>query len=119
MIFLVSPSGHEQYQRELAELVASATGPLDAAIAELRARHDIEQLRTGLQPAVQERGNRFVGYPVLGKLARTTPNRSSHQQTMTGAIDRQRGRLARLTGQALTRPAAGVPCIRVKQSHRR
>ena len=36
MIFLVSPSGHEHYQRELAELVASATGPLDAAIAELR-----------------------------------------------------------------------------------
>ena len=44
MIFLVSPSGHEHYQKELAELVASATGPLDAAIAELRARHDIEQL---------------------------------------------------------------------------
>ena len=40
MIFLVSPSGHEHYQRELAELVASAAGPLDAAIAELRARHD-------------------------------------------------------------------------------
>ena len=44
MIFLVSPSGHEHYQKELAELVANATGPLDAAIAELRARHDIEQL---------------------------------------------------------------------------
>jgi oxalate decarboxylase/phosphoglucose isomerase-like protein (cupin superfamily) len=44
MVFLVSPSGHEHYQKELAELVASAAGPLDAAIAELRARHDIEQL---------------------------------------------------------------------------
>jgi oxalate decarboxylase/phosphoglucose isomerase-like protein (cupin superfamily) len=44
MIFLVSPSGHEHYQKELAELVASTTGPLDDAIAELRARHDIEQL---------------------------------------------------------------------------
>jgi hypothetical protein len=44
MIFLVSPSGHEHYQKELAELVASTAGPLDAAIAELRARHDIEQL---------------------------------------------------------------------------
>jgi oxalate decarboxylase/phosphoglucose isomerase-like protein (cupin superfamily) len=44
MVFLVSPSGHEHYQKELAELIASATGPLDAAIAELRARHDIEQL---------------------------------------------------------------------------
>jgi hypothetical protein len=43
MIFLVSPSGHEHYQKELAELFASA-GPLDAAIAELRARHDIDQL---------------------------------------------------------------------------
>jgi len=38
------PSGHEHYERELAELVASTTGPLDAAIADLRARHDIEQL---------------------------------------------------------------------------
>jgi len=44
MIFLVSPSGHEHYQKELAELVAGTPGPLDAAIAELRARHDIEQL---------------------------------------------------------------------------
>ena len=50
MIFLVSPSGHEHYQRELAELVASATGPLDAAIAELRARHDIEQLTPQVIP---------------------------------------------------------------------
>jgi hypothetical protein len=44
MIFLVSPSGHEHYQKELAEVVTNTTGPLDAAIAELRARHDIEQL---------------------------------------------------------------------------
>ena len=29
MIFLVSPSGHEHYQKELAELVASTAGPLD------------------------------------------------------------------------------------------
>jgi oxalate decarboxylase/phosphoglucose isomerase-like protein (cupin superfamily) len=50
MIFLVSPSGHEHYQKELAELVASATGPLDEAIAELRARHDIEQLTPQLIP---------------------------------------------------------------------
>ena len=50
MIFLVSPSGHEHYQRELAELVASAAGPLDAAIAELRARHDIEQLTPQVMP---------------------------------------------------------------------
>ena len=50
LIFLVSPSGHEHYQRELAELVASAAGPLDAAIAELRARHDIEQLTPQVMP---------------------------------------------------------------------
>lgn len=50
MIFLVSPSGHEHYQKELAELVAGATGPLDDAIAELRARHDIEQLTPPLRP---------------------------------------------------------------------
>ncbi len=50
MIFLVSPSGHEHYQKELAELVASTTGPLDAAIAELRARHDIDQLTPQVIP---------------------------------------------------------------------
>jgi oxalate decarboxylase/phosphoglucose isomerase-like protein (cupin superfamily) len=50
MIFLVSPPGHEHYQKELAELVASATGPLDDAIAELRARHDIEQLTPQIIP---------------------------------------------------------------------
>jgi oxalate decarboxylase/phosphoglucose isomerase-like protein (cupin superfamily) len=50
MIFLVSPSGHERYQQELAELVAHATGPLDEAIAELRARHDIEQLTPQVMP---------------------------------------------------------------------
>lgn len=50
MIFLVSPSGHEHYQKELAELVASATGPLEAAIAELRALHDIEQLTPQVIP---------------------------------------------------------------------
>ena len=47
MIFLVSPSGREHYQGELAGLVASAAGPPGAAIAELRARHDIEQLTPG------------------------------------------------------------------------
>ena len=50
MIFLVSSSGHEHYQRELAELVANTAGPLDAAIAELRARHDIEQLTPQVMP---------------------------------------------------------------------
>jgi hypothetical protein len=50
MISLVSPSGHEHYQKELAELVAGATGPLDKAIAQLRARHDIEQLTPPVMP---------------------------------------------------------------------
>ena len=50
MIFLVSPSGHEHYQKELAELVASTAGPLDEAIAQLRARHDIEQLTPQVIP---------------------------------------------------------------------
>jgi oxalate decarboxylase/phosphoglucose isomerase-like protein (cupin superfamily) len=51
MIFLVSPSGHEHYQKELAELVAGTSGPLDEAIGELRARHDIEQLTPQIIPA--------------------------------------------------------------------
>jgi hypothetical protein len=35
---------------ELAELVSSTTSPLDEAIAELRARHDIEQLTPQVIP---------------------------------------------------------------------
>jgi oxalate decarboxylase/phosphoglucose isomerase-like protein (cupin superfamily) len=44
MVFMVSPAGHEHYQKALAGLAATARGPLDEAIAELRARYDIEQL---------------------------------------------------------------------------
>ncbi|MGP3915207.1 cupin domain-containing protein [Nonomuraea sp. 10N515B] len=45
MLFMVSPSGHEDYLREMAELVTAGGGPPDqAAIAALRARHDIHQL---------------------------------------------------------------------------
>ena len=47
MIFLVSPSGHEHYQKQLAGLVADVAGPLDAAIAELRARHDMTPVIPG------------------------------------------------------------------------
>jgi oxalate decarboxylase/phosphoglucose isomerase-like protein (cupin superfamily) len=44
MLFLVSPPGHELYLEEIGELIGQA-GPLDpAAIAEVRARHDIQQL---------------------------------------------------------------------------
>jgi len=50
MIFLISPSGQEHYQRELAGWVASTTGPLDAATAGLRPRHDIEQLTPQVIP---------------------------------------------------------------------
>jgi oxalate decarboxylase/phosphoglucose isomerase-like protein (cupin superfamily) len=43
MLFLVSPSGHEAYLRELTALLGS--GPPDVAeIAAVRARHDIQQL---------------------------------------------------------------------------
>jgi oxalate decarboxylase/phosphoglucose isomerase-like protein (cupin superfamily) len=44
MLFLVSPSGHEHYLRELAELLAATQPPDQEAIAALRARHDIHQL---------------------------------------------------------------------------
>jgi uncharacterized RmlC-like cupin family protein len=44
MIFLVSPPGHEHYLQELAELIAASAPPDPAAILELRARHDIQQL---------------------------------------------------------------------------
>jgi oxalate decarboxylase/phosphoglucose isomerase-like protein (cupin superfamily) len=44
MLFLVAPSGHERYLEELAGLLARPGPPDPAAIAEIRARHDIEQL---------------------------------------------------------------------------
>jgi hypothetical protein len=44
MLFHVAPSGHEEYLREMAELLAGSGPPDQAAIAELRRRHDIEQL---------------------------------------------------------------------------
>src|SRR3954463_400927 len=44
MLFLVSPSGHEAYLRELVELLAGGGPPGQGAIEELRRRHDIHQL---------------------------------------------------------------------------
>jgi mannose-6-phosphate isomerase-like protein (cupin superfamily) len=44
MLFLVAPPGHEHYLKELAELLAHPEPPDQAAIAALRARHDIHQL---------------------------------------------------------------------------
>ncbi len=48
MLFLVTPAGHEVYLQELADLIGGGR-PDQAAIAELRARHDIQQL-TPLTP---------------------------------------------------------------------
>jgi len=44
MLFLVTPPGHEVYLAELAEALAGPGRPDPGAIAEIRARHDIEQL---------------------------------------------------------------------------
>ena len=44
MLFLVTPSGHEQYPEGIAELLSHPGPPDQAAIIELRARYDIEQL---------------------------------------------------------------------------
>ncbi|HEX4659308.1 MAG TPA: cupin domain-containing protein [Streptosporangiaceae bacterium] len=44
MLFLVSPPGHERYLEEIGELIGEDGPPDPAAIAEVRARHDIEQL---------------------------------------------------------------------------
>jgi len=44
MLFLVTPSGHEQYLEGIAELLGQHGPPDQAAIVGLRARYDIEQL---------------------------------------------------------------------------
>jgi mannose-6-phosphate isomerase-like protein (cupin superfamily) len=49
MLFVVSPPGHEFYMHELAEVVSQPGPPDQAAIAAVRARHDIEQL-TAMNP---------------------------------------------------------------------
>jgi mannose-6-phosphate isomerase-like protein (cupin superfamily) len=43
LLFLVAPSGHETYLREMGELIASGP-PAPDAVAALRLRYDIEQL---------------------------------------------------------------------------
>ena len=44
MLFLVTPSGHEAYLRELTELLGGGGPPNQSEIAALRERHDIHQL---------------------------------------------------------------------------
>jgi oxalate decarboxylase/phosphoglucose isomerase-like protein (cupin superfamily) len=44
MLFLVSPPGHERYLEEIGKLIGQGGPPDPAAIAEIRARHDIQQL---------------------------------------------------------------------------
>jgi quercetin dioxygenase-like cupin family protein len=44
MLFLVSPPGHELYLAELGALLGQDGPPDPAMVAEIRARHDIEQL---------------------------------------------------------------------------
>jgi mannose-6-phosphate isomerase-like protein (cupin superfamily) len=44
MLFLVSPPGHEQYLEELGQLIGRGGPPDPAAIADVRARYDIQQL---------------------------------------------------------------------------
>ena len=44
MFFLAAPAGHELYQLEMAKLLDRPGPPDPAAIGELRARYDIEQL---------------------------------------------------------------------------
>jgi oxalate decarboxylase/phosphoglucose isomerase-like protein (cupin superfamily) len=44
MLFLVSPPGHERYLDEIGKLIGQDGPPDPAAIAEIRARNDIQQL---------------------------------------------------------------------------
>lgn len=44
MLFLVSPPGHEHYQAEIGKLLRGGGTPDAAAVAEIRVRHDIQQL---------------------------------------------------------------------------
>jgi quercetin dioxygenase-like cupin family protein len=44
VLLIISPPGHERYFDELAALLASGSRPDPAAVAELRARYDTEQL---------------------------------------------------------------------------
>ncbi len=57
MLFLVTPSGHEQYLEELAGLLGRPGPPDPSAVAAIRARHDIEQLT----PLIPDR--RLAGSP--------------------------------------------------------
>lgn len=44
MLFIVSPPGHEYYMEEIGKQIAQGGPPNPEVIAQIRARHDIEQL---------------------------------------------------------------------------
>ena len=44
MLFLVSPPGHELYLEEIGKVISGGGPPDPGVIAEIRARHDIQQL---------------------------------------------------------------------------
>jgi oxalate decarboxylase/phosphoglucose isomerase-like protein (cupin superfamily) len=44
MLFMVTPAGHEHYLAELSELLSRPGPPDQAAVVDLRARYDIQQL---------------------------------------------------------------------------
>ena len=78
MLFLVTPSGHEQYLEGIAELLSHPGPPDQAAIIELRARYDIEQLtsmipdrRRGSRPFTRHgrRRARLTGRPRTGRFS--------------------------------------------------
>jgi hypothetical protein len=54
MLFLVSPPGHEHYLDELGAVIGQGR-PDPAVIAEVRARHDIEQLTPWRSASAPER----------------------------------------------------------------
>ncbi len=62
MLFVVTPAGHEHYLEELAELLAQPGAPDQAAIAGLRARHDIQQL-TAMVPGYAAQGETGPAWP--------------------------------------------------------
>jgi quercetin dioxygenase-like cupin family protein len=110
MLFLVTPAGHELYLEGIAELLSRPGPPDQAAIIELRARYDIEQL-TSMIP------DRRQGGRLQGVLELTVPHQAEARRPAGyGAVvgDQHHGQAAAVPqvleqGDDLVRPRGQGP----------
>jgi len=102
MVFLVAPPGHEHYLEEIGALLARPQPPDQAAIAQLRARYDMEQLTPMIPGRRQSTSSGGPGGPSGGPGCR--PEGAS--RVLTAARGRATAGLRRARGRTTAAPRA-------------